>query len=84
MITLLEPFLPYILGGLGLVLALFGYGRRQKAKGRSEAAKERLEARLKGIQTHKEVQDDVQGMDDARVADELARWRRDRVRHTEH
>lgn len=61
---------------VALVLAIVTFGASERRKGRVQERTKTTEVKLKSAQTAKEVRDDVQGMDDQRVAGELDKWMR--------
>ena len=67
MMTILGPFLPYILAGLGAVAAIFGYGWKKKREGRqAEIAKQKAVA-AKNVAIAKEESDATERRTDAEV-----------------
>lgn len=61
----------------GILLAIITFGASQRRAGRKEAETKAMRRRAVATQKANEVQDDVQGMDDARVRDALSEWMRD-------
>lgn len=61
---------------VALVLAIVTFGASERRKGRAQERTKTTEVKLKSAKIAKEVRDDVQGMDDQRVSDELDKWMR--------
>lgn len=71
--ALLSEFLPYIIGAVGLLGGLWGYGRHKEGKGADKARQEAAEATQKAIQKREKDRDDVQALDDTSLADRITR-----------
>ena len=71
--SLVLDYLPQIGAGLLAVLAAVGLRQSGKSKIKRKLAEKRAEA----LKNRIEVQNDVQGMDDDRVRNELDKWMRD-------
>jgi len=74
LLALAGPFIPYIIGGVGVVTALLAAWFRAKALGRREQAAKQAAADAKAVDAAKQVQTNVDAMkpDDARK--ELDKW----------
>lgn len=59
------------------LLALWRALSLAEKRGQQKEAAKAFKRRVEVAESAKEVRDDIQGMDDARVGDELSKWMRD-------
>ena len=71
--SLLAELLPWVIGGVTVTLALFGYGRAKKHEGRKETYIEALKDSEKRQEAGREAVSDLRGND---RADDLEQLRR--------
>ena len=72
--TKLSGYLATIGIALALIAGAFFYGR---ADGKDAARTEQARANAKALKKSKEVEDEINGLNDRSVSDSLARWMRD-------
>ena len=75
--ALIAQFWPYIAAAAGAVALWVGNNARQRSLGRKQAEIKAKEQQAKAMNNAKEVQDDVNQMDDATVHAGISKWMRD-------
>lgn len=65
---------PYLVAGGGAIAALLGVWFTAKSKGRTQERQKQQETQRKAVVARKENDDEVHGMGDTRLNDELNRW----------
>jgi hypothetical protein len=76
MMTILGPFLPYIIAGLGAVAAIFGYGYSQKRKGRAIERAKQAKATAEAHEARDEAEEAISGRTDEENRKRLGEWTR--------
>ncbi len=73
---MLDSLVPYILMVVTALGAVFAYGRSQRIAERKRLERKRMEKRLKGMQDHKEIEDEIDSLDSDELDERGRPWLR--------